>query len=36
MWAISCTSCAPEPVARGMAEFLERNAIAGDPLAVTV
>ena len=26
----------PEPVARGMAEFLERNAIAGDPLPVTV
>ena len=26
----------PEPVARGMAEFLERNAIAGDQLAVTV
>jgi pimeloyl-ACP methyl ester carboxylesterase len=26
----------PEPVARGMAEFLERNAIAGDQLPVSV
>jgi pimeloyl-ACP methyl ester carboxylesterase len=26
----------PEPVARGMAEFLERNAIAGDPVAVSL
>jgi pimeloyl-ACP methyl ester carboxylesterase len=26
----------PEPVARGMAEFLQRNAIAGDQMPVTV
>jgi pimeloyl-ACP methyl ester carboxylesterase len=26
----------PEPVARGITEFLERNAIAGDRVPVTV